>query len=59
MLLWILLGVVYLTLFFALGLATLSKGHYVLFFVGIFIPILWIIGAMLGPTHNAAAASVR
>lgn len=51
---WILLGVLYLALLFALGLTTLRKGHYVLFFVGIIFPILWIIGAMLGPTPRAA-----
>ena len=54
MFLWILLGVVYLTLFIALGLATLRKGHYVLFFVGIIFPILWIFGAMMQPTAQAA-----
>jgi hypothetical protein len=59
MLLWILLSVVYLTLFFVLGLATLSKGHYILFSVGIFIPILWIVGAVIPPTQNAAAAGAR
>ena len=59
MFLWILLGALYLTLFFLLGLATLRKGHYVLFFVGIIFPILWIIGALLGPTQSAEAAGVR
>ena len=52
MVLWILLGALYLTLFFLLGLATLRKGHYFLFFVGIIFPILWIVGALLGPTRT-------
>jgi hypothetical protein len=56
MVLWILLGALYLALFVALGLATLRKGHYVLFFVGIILPFLWIIGALLGPTRSAEAA---
>ena len=56
MLLWILLGALYLTLFFLLGLATLRKGHYFLFFVGIVFPIMWIIGALSGPTPRAAGA---
>ena len=42
MLLWILLGVLYLTALFVLGLATLREGHTVLFWVGIILPFLWI-----------------
>jgi hypothetical protein len=37
----------------------LRKGHYVLFFVGIIFPVLWIIGAVLGPTRAAAAADAQ
>ena len=59
MVLWIFLGALYLTLFIALGLATLRKGHYVLFFLGIFLPFLWIVGALLGPTESAQAAGAR
>jgi hypothetical protein len=59
MVLWIFLAALYLTLFIAVGLATLRKGHYVLFFFGIFFPLLWIIGALLGPTDSAAAAGAR
>jgi hypothetical protein len=59
MVLWIVLGALYLTLFVLLGLATLRKGHYFLFFVGIILPFLWIVGALLGPTQSAQAAGVR
>jgi hypothetical protein len=59
MILWILLGALYLTLFVLLGMATLRKGHHFLFFVGIIFPVLWIIGALLGPTQSAQAAGVR
>jgi hypothetical protein len=59
MVLWIFLGALYLTLFIALGLATLRRGHYVLFFLGIFLPFLWIVGALLGPTASAEAAGAR
>jgi hypothetical protein len=52
---WILLGMVYLTMLFLLGLSTLRKGHYVLFGLGIFLPFLWIIGAVMGPTRQAVA----
>lgn len=48
-----------LTLFFLLGLATLRRGHYFLFFVGIIFSVLWIVGALLGPTQSAQAAGVR
>jgi len=55
--LWFLLAALYLTALIVLGLATVRKGHYVLFVVGIFFPLLWIIGAMIGPTPRAAAGS--
>ena len=59
MVLWILLGALYLTLFFLLGLATLRKGHYFLFFVGIIVPVVWVVGALARPTQSAEAAGVR
>lgn len=54
-LLWLLLAVVYITLFLTLALTTLRKGHYFLFWVGIIFPLLWIIGAVIGPTGRAEA----
>jgi hypothetical protein len=47
--LWIALGVLYIVCLVTLGMATLRNGHGVLFFFGIFLPFLWIIGAMLKP----------
>ncbi len=55
MLLWSLGAVLYIVLFFWLGLSTLRNGHGWLFFFGIFLPILWIFGAFSGPTQRAAA----
>jgi hypothetical protein len=55
--LWFLLAALYLTALIVLGLSTLRKGHYVLFFVGIFFPLLWIVGALMGPTPRAASAA--
>jgi hypothetical protein len=49
---------VYITLFITLALTTLRKGHYLLFWVGIILPVLWIIGAVIAPTHTAEARSV-
>jgi hypothetical protein len=53
--LWVVLSLLYITAFILLGVTTLRKGHYVLFLVGIIFPILWIIGALLGPTPEATA----
>ena len=48
-LLWIVLSIAYIALFVWLGLTTLRNGHGWLFFFGIFFPILWIVGALMGP----------
>jgi hypothetical protein len=55
MIIWILLGVLYLMVWVFFGLNTLRKGHYLLFWVGFFLPFLWIIGAVMAPTARAAA----
>ena len=54
-LLWIFLVVLYLTALVVLGMATLRKGHTVLFWFGILFPFLWIVGAFMRPTAEAAA----
>ena len=41
------LAVLYLFLIFTVGYITFQKAHYVLGFLGIFLPFLWLIGAML------------
>jgi hypothetical protein len=53
--LWIILAALYFTALVVLGMATLRKGHTVMFFVGIFFPLLWIIGALIGPTPEATS----
>lgn len=45
----------YLVLLFVLGVMCLRKGHWVMFIFGIFIPIFWIIGAVIPPTRPQAA----
>jgi hypothetical protein len=55
MLLWFFFAVLYFTALVVLGMATLRKGHTVLFVLGIFLPVLWILGALMGPTPRAAA----
>jgi hypothetical protein len=41
------LTVIYLALLFTAGYATFRKGHLVLLIVGIVLPFLWFIGAVL------------
>ena len=52
--LWSLLGILYIVFLVVLGLSTLRKGHYLLFFVGFFLPFMWLVGALIGPTRQAA-----
>lgn len=44
-----LLAVIYVVLLITLGLMSLRKGHWVMFIIGIFFPIFWLIGALLPP----------
>ena len=43
------LGILYLFLLIFLGVRTFQNKHLVLFILGFFIPLLWIIGAILPP----------
>lgn len=45
----LLFGVIYVVLLITLGIVSIRKGHWVMFLIGIFIPIFWIIGALLPP----------
>ena len=51
----ILLGIVYVACWIYFGLATFRNGHYWMFWIGFFIPILWIVGALIAPTERAAS----
>ena len=59
LLLWIMLATLYLVLLWTLGIRTFTSGHHVLFFVGIVFPIAWIIGVLIAPTDDVAAAEAR
>jgi hypothetical protein len=48
--------VLWLTLLVVLGTATLGNGHWVLFILGIPLPIFWAIGALIEPTPRAREA---
>ena len=48
----VLLGAIYFVLLLTLGIISIRKGHWVMFIVGIFIPLFWIIGALLPPKRG-------
>ena len=49
MLFWIGGGVLYLVLLLTLGILTIRKGHWVMFLLGIPLPLFWVIGAVMPP----------
>ena len=52
------LMVMYIFLVFTVALITFRKGHFVLGFLGIFLPFLWLIGALL-PDRNEGMTTGR
>jgi ABC-type multidrug transport system permease subunit len=48
-------GLLYLVLLITLGVIAIRKGHWVMFIIGIFFPLFWLIGALLPPTTAARA----
>ena len=48
-------GIIYLALLFTLGFMTLRNRHGWMFFFGIFIPLLWLVGALMRPTDTRTA----
>ena len=45
-------GIVYFVLLVTLGIITIRKGHWVMFIIGIFFPLFWLIGAILPPVRR-------
>jgi hypothetical protein len=43
------LGIIYVFLLLYLGVKTIKNGHWILFIIGFFIPLVWIIGGMIPP----------
>jgi hypothetical protein len=58
---WWGIGIVGFILWFMLlvflGVATLRRGHWIMFIVGIFLPLFWAIGALIPPTERARLAA--
>jgi hypothetical protein len=50
---WVGLGIVYLALLVTLGIVSLRKGHWIMFIIGLFLPLFWLIGALI-PSRRAA-----
>ncbi len=46
------LGILYIVLLVVLGITSLRKGHWIMFILGIFLPIFWLIGAVIPPTRS-------
>jgi hypothetical protein len=40
-------GIIYIILLVTVGIISLRKGHWVMFLIGIIVPIFWIIGALI------------
>jgi hypothetical protein len=49
-------ALLWLALVLTLGMTTLRKGHWVMFVVGIFVPLFWLIGALMPPRQTAQLA---
>jgi hypothetical protein len=56
---WVILGIIYFVLLVILGVMSLRKGHWVMFIIGIFFPLFWIIGAIMPPTEAARESGVE
>jgi hypothetical protein len=53
---WVGFGALYVVLMVTLGILSIRKGHWVMFILGIFFPLFWIIGALMPPTRDATAS---
>jgi hypothetical protein len=55
--LWTTLGVIYVVCLFTVCALTFRKGYFVLGILGIFLPFLWLIGAILPSKSGSAYAA--
>ena len=49
------LAILWLVLLVVLGISCLRKGHWVMFIIGFFFPLFWIIGAVISPVPSKRA----
>lgn len=52
---WTMLVILYFVLLVSIGVMCIRKGHWIMFIVGIFLPLFWIIGAVMPPTRGSTA----
>ncbi len=43
------LGLLYILVFLVLGLRSIKHGHWIMFLIGIPIPVFWVIGGLMPP----------
>lgn len=46
-------ALLYVVLLITLGVTSIRHGHWIMFIVGIFLPLFWLIGALMPPTTAA------
>jgi hypothetical protein len=51
------MGALYLVLLVVFGTLTFRKRHFILFWVGIIFPVLWLIGAVIKPAADYEGGS--
>jgi hypothetical protein len=54
----VLMGALYFVLLVTLGTLTFRKRHFVLFWVGIVFPVLWVAGALMAPKPSPVGGTV-
>jgi hypothetical protein len=46
------LGLLYILLLLILGLRSIKNGHWIMFLIGIPIPLFWVIGGLMPPVRR-------
>ena len=45
-------GILYLVLLVTMGVLTIRKGHGLMFVLGLFLPVFWLVGAIMPPANR-------
>ncbi len=49
---YVIFAVIYFILIVTIGVICLRKGHWIMFIIGIFFPLFWVIGAVMPPARR-------
>ncbi len=49
---YVIFAVFYFILIVTIGIMCLRKGHWIMFIIGIFFPLFWVIGAVMPPARR-------